>query len=103
MSKKLVAFFSLALVAVVAVGCGKSNKPSDMGELGGLVAPRGLVVVNGKNDPIFPDNGVRRVYAEIERLYAAAGVPDRCRLVTGPGEHRFFADLAWPVMKELQK
>lgn len=75
----------------------------DMGELGGLVAPRGLVVVNGKNDPIFPDSGVRRVYAEIERLYAAAGAPDRCRLVTGPGEHRFFADLAWPVMKELQK
>lgn len=37
MSKKLVALFSLALVAVVAVGCGKSNKPSDMGELGGCV------------------------------------------------------------------
>lgn len=37
MSKKLVAFFSLALVAVVAVGCGKSSKPSDMGELGGCV------------------------------------------------------------------
>jgi hypothetical protein len=37
MSKKFVALFSLALVAVVAVGCGKSNKPSDMGELGGCV------------------------------------------------------------------
>lgn len=35
MLKKSVALFSLALVAVVAVGCGKSNKPSDMGELGG--------------------------------------------------------------------
>ena len=75
----------------------------DMGDLGGLIAPRALVVVNGIGDPIFPDAGVRRVYAEIERLYAAAGAPDRCRLVTGPGEHRFFADLAWPVMKELQK
>ena len=66
-------------------------------------APRGLVVVHGKEDPIFPDAGVRRVYAEIERLYAAAGAPDRCRLVTGPGEHRFFADLSWPVMHDLQK
>ncbi|MBQ9128887.1 MAG: class I tRNA ligase family protein, partial [Thermoguttaceae bacterium] len=35
MLKKSVALFSLALVAVVAIGCGKSNKPSDMGELGG--------------------------------------------------------------------
>lgn len=75
----------------------------DMGDLGGLIAPRGLVVVHGKDDPIFPDAGVRRVYAEIERLYAAAGAPDRCRLVTGPGEHRFFADLSWPVMHDLQK
>ncbi|MBQ2939318.1 MAG: hypothetical protein IJE00_03015 [Clostridia bacterium] len=75
----------------------------DMGDLGGLIAPRGLVVVHGKEDPIFPDAGVRRVYAEIERLYAAAGAPDRCRLVTGPGEHRFFADLSWPVMHDLQK
>lgn len=37
MTKKIVALFSMALVAVIAVGCGGSNKPSDMGELGGCV------------------------------------------------------------------
>ena len=55
----------------------------DMGELCGLIAPRGLVVVNGRLDKIFPDAGVREVYAETERLYAAAGAPDNCYLVTG--------------------
>ena len=68
----------------------------DMGEICGLIAPRGLVVVNGLRDPIFPDVGVREVYAEAERLYAAAGAPDRCRLVTGEKGHRFYADITWP-------
>lgn len=73
----------------------------DMGELCGLIAPRGLVVVNGKLDRIFPDAGVREVYAEAERLYSAAGVPDRCYLVTGEEGHRFYADIAWPKIHKL--
>ena len=73
----------------------------DMGELCGLIAPRGLVVVNGRLDRIFPDAGVREVYAEAERLYSAAGVPDRCYLVTGEEGHRFYADIAWPKIHKL--
>lgn len=68
----------------------------DMGEICGLIAPRGLVAVNGKVDKIFPDVGVREVFSEIEKLYSAAGVSDRCYLVTGEGGHRFYADIAWP-------
>lgn len=67
----------------------------DMGDLGGLIAPRALVVVNGDKDPIFPDVGVREAYAQIELEYQAAGAADKCRLVTGEGGHRFFAELAW--------
>ena len=73
----------------------------DMGELGGLIAPRALVVVNGIKDDIFPDEGVREAYANISRIYAAAGAPDRCRLVTGDGDHRFYADPTWPHVHEL--
>ena len=73
----------------------------DMGEIGGLIAPRGLVVVNGREDDIVPDHGVREAYAVIEELYAAAGVPARCRLVTGEGGHRFYADAAWPHIRDL--
>ena len=73
----------------------------DMGDLGGLIAPRPLIVVHGIADTIFPDEGVKESFEIIKELYAAAGVPDRCRLVTGPEGHRFYADLSWPVVHEL--
>ena len=73
----------------------------DMGEIGGLIAPRGLVVVNGRTDRIFPEAGTREVFDEIEKIYASAAVQGRCRLVTGEGGHRFYADIAWPHVHEL--
>ena len=73
----------------------------DMGDLAGLIAPRKLVVVNGREDDIFPDEGVRESYEVIKKMYEAAGVPDSCALVTGDGGHRFYADPAWPVVKRL--
>ncbi len=74
----------------------------DMGDIGGLIAPRKLVVVNGISDNIFPDGGVRESFDIIKSLYSAAGVPDYCALVTGQGGHRFYADAAWPVLHELE-
>jgi len=73
----------------------------DMGDLAGMIAPRKLVVVNGRQDDIFPDEGVRESFEIIKKMYEAAGVPDNCALVTGEGGHRFYADDAWPVAKEL--
>lgn len=71
----------------------------DMGDLGGLIAPRRLIVVNGKDDDIFPQNGVIESYEIIQRAYDAAGVPDNCCLVTGNEGHRFYADDAWNAIK----
>ena len=73
----------------------------DMGDLAGLIAPRKLIVVNGKNDDIFPEPGVIESFDIIKKMYAAAGAPDNCALVTGNGGHRFYADDAWPVMHKL--
>jgi hypothetical protein len=50
---------------------------------------------------IFPLNGVKETWETVKNLYAAAGTPDNCRLVIGEGSHRFYADDAWPVVKEL--
>lgn len=75
----------------------------DMGDLAGLIAPRRLVVVNGINDDIFPNDGVLESYEIIKKMYEAAGAHDRCALVTGNGGHRFYADDAWPVAKKLMK
>ncbi|MFN3982063.1 MAG: alpha/beta hydrolase family protein [Caldilinea sp.] len=73
----------------------------DIGDIAGLIAPRGLVVVTGRDDPSFPLAGVEEAFATIQRIYAAAGAPQRARLVVGNGGHRFFADLAWPVFHEV--
>ena len=73
----------------------------DMGDIGGLIAPRKLIVVNGKEDDIFPEAGVREAYSEIERLYRVAGVSENAALVTGDGGHRFYADDSWPVVHKM--
>lgn len=75
----------------------------DMGDISGLIAPRPLVIVNGKEDPIFPDEGVRESFEITKRLYQAAGSPHNCALVTGDEGHRFYADAAWPVVHEMMK
>lgn len=73
----------------------------DMGDVCGLIAPRKLVVVAGKLDGIFPIDGVNETYAIISELYRAAGCEDNCALVVGEEGHRFYADLAWPVMLKM--
>jgi len=73
----------------------------EMGDLACLIAPRPLIVVAGRDDDIFPIEGVEETFGTIRAIYTAAGVPDRCKLVVGGDGHRFYADLAWPVFREL--
>ena len=73
----------------------------EMGDLACLIAPRPLVVVAGRHDKIFPIKGVEETFDTIQQIYAAAGAPDNCKLVVGQEGHRFYADLAWPVFREL--
>lgn len=73
----------------------------EMGDLSCLIAPRPLIVVAGREDEIFPIHGVEETFDTIRQIYTAAGAGDRCRLVVGEDGHRFYADLAWPVFREL--
>jgi dienelactone hydrolase len=76
-------------------------KVADMADVLGLLAPRPVVVVAGKEDTIFPIDGVRAAFAQLQRIYAAAGAGDACYLVVGQGGHRFYAADAWPVMLDI--
>ena len=79
-------------------------KHAEMADVLGLFAPRPVVIVAGEKDPIFPVEATRRAFRALKRIYRAAGAADRCHLVVGPEGHRFYADLAWPVMlRELQR
>ena len=73
----------------------------DMGDLAVMIAPKKLVILCGNEDDIFPIQGFHKVYATIETLYNAVGATYNCALVMGVGGHRFYADDAWPVVKDL--
>jgi hypothetical protein len=72
-----------------------------MPDLAGLIAPRPLIVVAGRDDDIFPIAAVREAFTTIQAVYDAAGASDACELVVGDGGHRFYADDAWPVFAQL--
>ncbi len=74
---------------------------ADMPDVLGLMAPRPVLVVSGREDPIFPHEGTARAFAALERIYEAAGAGDRCRWLVGEGGHRFYPEEAWPIALEL--
>ena len=75
----------------------------DMGDLSAAIAPRKLLVVAGKDDPIFPKDGVEKAYETIKKVYKSAGVPENCSIVWGDEGHRFYADKAWNVFENMIK
>lgn len=65
-------------------------------DVAGLAAPRHLLVVHGRTDPLFPLSEVERAVAGTRRIFAAAGVPTHFAQHWGDGGHRFYRDLMWP-------
>ena len=76
-------------------------KYMDMGDMAAAIAPRKLIVIHGKDDPIFPEKGVRAAFDTIERIYRAAGVPENCVLLTGNGGHRYYGSETWKELERL--
>lgn len=79
-------------------------KEAEMSDVMGLFAPKPLVLVSGREDTIFPIKGTRKAFRALKKIYESAGAADRCHLVVGPEGHRYYAELAWPVMlKEINR
>jgi dienelactone hydrolase len=74
---------------------------AEMADILGLFAPKPVVIVAGKEDDIFPIEGTRQAFNNLQKIYAAAGAADRCHLVVGEGGHRFYAEEAWPVILDV--
>lgn len=74
---------------------------ADMPDLAGLIAPRRLLIVAGKQDHLARFSGVEQGVAHARQIFTAARAPGHLRLVAGEGGHQFFPDLAWPVIAEL--
>lgn len=64
-------------------------------DVAGLIAPRHLQVVNGREDDLFPLEEVDRAVSRLEDIYEAAGAELNFQHVYGPEGHRFYGDLMW--------
>ncbi len=73
----------------------------NMGDIGCLIAPRPLVVVCGKEDPIFPLHGVEASFEIIQKAYRKMHKEEDCHLVIGDGGHQFYPDDVWPIVKRV--
>lgn len=76
---------------------------ADMPDLAGLVAPRHLLIVAGKTDPLARFEGVEEGLRRARQAFAAAGVADRVALLAADGGHQFYPDLAWPEIDRVLK
>ena len=74
---------------------------AESADIVGLIAPRPVTLVVGRTDEIFPLKGARTAFKQVQRIYAAAGAPDNCKLVVGNGGHRFYAKEGWRAMLKL--
>lgn len=77
------------------------RKYFEMGDLACLIAPRKLVIAAGQCDEIFPIEGTRKTFAQIQRIYQAAGAAENCALVVGEKGHLNYADLLWKKLHEM--
>lgn len=74
---------------------------ADLPDVLGLFAPRPVVVITGKSDPLFPLPEVKRAFARLKTIYRAAGAGDGVKLVLGPEGHRYYAEAGWRAARGL--
>jgi hypothetical protein len=76
------------------IACGGQIVPgickyADEAEVSGLIAPRALLVQNGRYDSVVPAAGAIRTYRYLKKLYAVAGAPEKVELDVFEGVHEF--------------
>jgi pimeloyl-ACP methyl ester carboxylesterase len=72
---------------------------ADCGDIGGLIAPRPLLINAGEQDDIFPIDGAQDAYETVLAAYAESGAADRTQFYVGPDGHRFYPEPVWPFLR----
>ena len=68
-----------------------------------LIAPRRLLAVNGRQDPLFSVSAIERAIAQVKAAYLASGYPERFQHRWGAEGHRFYSHLMWPYLMDVLK
>lgn len=75
------------------------RKYFDMAEIGGMCAPKPLVIVSGLTDGIFPVEGAKKEFERLKKAYYEKSEnPSGCVHVIGAGGHRFYKNEGWNAL-----
>ena len=71
-----------------------------MRDIAALIAPRPLLIINGKKDPIFPIAASRRAYAELEMVYGLFNAREMLEKDFFDGPHAWSNRKTLPFLKQ---
>lgn len=66
-----------------------NSRQWDMADVGGLIAPRSLLIASADRDGIFPILSIRKVHSQLGRLYGMLGKKELLKLVETSGGHSY--------------
>jgi len=72
----------------------------DWKELGGLVAPRHLLIVHGVSDGLHHRPTIEQLGGQLKIIFQAARVPSHMALKWGHSGHRFYPAKMWPFIEK---
>jgi cephalosporin-C deacetylase-like acetyl esterase len=76
----------------------------DMPDVSCLIAPRKLIIINGKDDPSFLIDGAKEGYKTVEKIYKKMNAEENCKFIETPFGHYWANDLIWSeVQPEVKK
>jgi dienelactone hydrolase len=75
----------------------------EMSDVAGLIAPRPLCLINGKEDTIFPIEETRKAFTHLKSVYVAAGAQNDVMLYEGNGGHKYYKEGAWSFINKYFK
>ncbi len=72
----------------------------DFSELGGLIAPRPLLIIHGIKDGLHHKMDVEKNAKSIKEIYLDRKVSDKMSISWGESGHKFYPDIMWPFIKK---
>ena len=72
----------------------------DFSELGGLIAPRPLLIIHGIKDGLHHKMDVEKNAKSIKEIYLDRKVSDKMSINWGESGHKFYPDIMWPFIKK---
>jgi hypothetical protein len=69
-------------------------------DVAGLIAPRRLLIVNGRHDSLHRPAEVDQAAEKVAHIYEAAGASANFSHQFGEEGHRFYKDIMWPFIEQ---